>query len=57
MTTPHPLDERCFYCATDQELLAVMYHRPGSPVIRMDTPEHDCPRQQPTVPPPTGETP
>lgn len=40
----HPLDERCFYCASDGELSAALAGRPH-PTIHMSTPPSACPHE------------
>lgn len=49
MTDQHPLDERCFYCASDALIEAFMNFTPRPPgpeahveIIHMQTPESFC---------------
>jgi hypothetical protein len=45
-TAKHPADERCFYCATDDELAAGLVGR-NRRTIRMDLPVEACPESDP----------
>lgn len=41
----HPRDERCFFCASDEELSAALARRPH-PTIHMQTPPAACPHER-----------